>query len=267
MPVSPSWQWLQALRRAGSPLLSLPLAGCVALVISSADYEPIDVTLKTQEEVVAALGEPVRRTGNKDAQTWFYRLQRVGLAGKPVQATNSFGALVVVPAWSTTNYEDNVKFEFTGDRLIAAHERFERGSGGGCGLFMGHGVQGACGVSGAKSPPTVADPDPKHQAHANATSAEFTLRTLPDDCARPAWNAAEAACLAARLIRGRAAAEATITVRILDRGDYFLVLPGAGTVAIDVGYPELRVVKQTGVAAAWRQPDAPRNNRTPSPAP
>jgi len=260
VPASPR-QNLQALMRTGGALLMLPLSGCVALVISSADYEAIDVTLHTQEQVVAALGEPARRTGSAGAQTWYYQLTDVGLAGQPVRETLSAGALVVVPAWSRTNYVDNVKFEFAGDKLVAAHERFERRSGGGCGLFVGHGVHGLCGTEDTKSPATIAHPATKTPYDAPSTTTEFDIRQLPLDCEKHAWKPSDAACLAARLIRGRAPAATALTLRVHDWRDYFLVLPGAGAVAGDLGYPEIRVAKHAGVAAAWRQPDSASANR------
>ena len=121
------------------------LPGCVAYMHETAEYADVQVDLKSKAEVLERYGKPVRKASEGIYEAWYYFLQRIGLAGPSVEETTNGVMLLLVPLWSTTKYEENTKFLFSGDTLVTASERVKKGSSFLCGIQAAHGVSPFCG--------------------------------------------------------------------------------------------------------------------------
>jgi hypothetical protein len=131
------------------------------------------------------------------------------------------------------------------------------------GLFIGHGIQPRCGADGAKDPPSSSTATAAYPTYANEALHVFAVHELPADCTDPAATPSTAACLVGRFLRARSLPLTKASIRVLDRRTYFVVIPDEGSNAAEIGYPEMRVTKRSGVVAAWGRRDT-LANRTPA---
>ncbi|WP_284615477.1 hypothetical protein [Aquabacterium humicola] len=229
------------LARAGWLALIGLLPGCVGLMVSSADYEQIDINLESKADVERSLGPPARREQQGGNETWFYSFQHAGLAGSPVRSTMS-GVALGLPVGSRSRYDDNVRIEFEGEQLRSVHERYERTSTTGCGL-VGHGGRVVCSSDADRRP---------HRVPADASALRVSLTELPAGCAPDAATAVGAACLARAFVLSRRTLQGDATVQVLDREHEHWVVAASPTAAQSIGYDEIRVSKRRGVVAARR---------------
>lgn len=125
---------INVLRSLLAAWVAAVLAGCVGLVVSSADYHEISIEQKHKADVVARFGEPARREQSGGHEVWLYKLVRQGVAGPAVESTSSAAYLVLFPVHSTDRYDDNLRVHFKGDEVIRVEERRVKASGIACGV-------------------------------------------------------------------------------------------------------------------------------------
>jgi hypothetical protein len=125
---------IRVLRSFLVPGVAAVLAGCVGLVVSSADYHEISIEQKRKADVVARFGEPARREQSDGHEVWLYKLVKQGVAGPAVGSTSSAAYLVLYPVYSTSTYADNLRVYFSGDEVIRVEERRAKSTGIACGV-------------------------------------------------------------------------------------------------------------------------------------
>jgi hypothetical protein len=162
-------------------------AGCVALISERADFSEVLLSAKTQDEVLSALGQPLRRESQSDGEAWFYRLSGSGLAGRAVTHTQA-GAVLLVPMMSSTSHSENVKLIFQDKILFKAFELTSQSSSFACGVGLAHGLSPVCGA-GSTSTATAA----ANLAHRRLLGVVADAE-LPTVCAVTTTSASEVAC-------------------------------------------------------------------------
>lgn len=115
---------------------------------SSADYEVVDIVLKSKTDVLTKYGKPKQVQSEGNLEIWEYLLKDKGLKETedqgwgigyrpPIVETKNLTIIMGASNVSTTTYSENTKFYFEGDRLVRAMERVESHGGFGCGVFIG----------------------------------------------------------------------------------------------------------------------------------
>lgn len=124
------------------------ISGCVMMSHSSADYEVVDIALKSKGDVLTKYGKPKQVKSEGNLEIWEYLLKDKGLkeiedqgwgAGNrpPVIETKDITIIMGATNVSTSTYSENTRFYFEGDRLVRAMERANKSGGFGCGVFIG----------------------------------------------------------------------------------------------------------------------------------
>jgi hypothetical protein len=111
------------------------LAGCVGVVRTRLDWVDVTSEAMTKAEVRAKFGEPRRTTREAGRDIWYYDLAEPGPSGqRPATEGSTVVFALITPIWWRTRPEDNVRFAFEGDTLVAAAQLSATESGFYCGV-------------------------------------------------------------------------------------------------------------------------------------
>lgn len=111
------------------------LAGCVGVVRTRFDWVDVTSEATTKAEVRARFGEPRRATREAGRDVWYYDLSELGPSGpRPATEGSTVVFALITPIWWRTRPDDNVRFTFEGDTLVASAQLRSSESGFYCGV-------------------------------------------------------------------------------------------------------------------------------------
>ena len=97
------------------------LAGCVGVARTRFVWVDVTTEATTRAEVRARFGEPRRTTREAGREVWYYDLSEPGPSGqRPASEGSTVVFALITPIWWRTRPEDNVRFAFEGDTLVAS---------------------------------------------------------------------------------------------------------------------------------------------------
>src|SRR5262245_30157072 len=122
------------------------LAGGVGVGRTRFAWVDVTTDATTKAEVRAKFGEPRRTTREAGREVWYYDLSEPGPTGqRPATEGSTVVFALITPIWWRTRPDDNVRFTFEGDTLVASARLRSSESGFYCGLTPVHAQIFICG--------------------------------------------------------------------------------------------------------------------------
>jgi hypothetical protein len=122
------------------------LAGCVGVVRTRLAWLEVRSEATTKAEVRARFGEPRRATREGGRDVWYYDLAEPGPSGqRPATESSTIVFALVAPIWWRTPPDDNVRFAFESDTVVAVAQLSASEHGFFCGVSPVHAQIFICG--------------------------------------------------------------------------------------------------------------------------
>jgi hypothetical protein len=122
------------------------LAGCVGVVRTRFAWVEVTSAATTKAEVRARFGEPRRATREEGREIWYYDLSEPGPSGqRPAGEGTTIVFALIAPIWWRTRPDDNVRFTFEGDTVVASAQLSSSELGFYCGVSPVHAQVFLCG--------------------------------------------------------------------------------------------------------------------------